>query len=170
MWLFILLLIAGIAFTLYRRYRAVKKRHQVLLAEPPKKAWIEVSLPYGVADAEKRTPGMFRSIISLLTDDNEAREAGKGQLDAMAYFEVKKGDLAPTLSYLIGCDPEKMPMVKRAIKHNFQNPSAATISDRRDGDPLFDVVEWFREQELAAAREEGDLDEEPVAETGQQAA
>lgn len=169
MWLFILLLIAGIGFSLYRRYRKAKKRHEVLLNEPPKKAWIAVSLPYGVADAEKRTPGMFRSIISLLTDDAEARESGKGQLDAMAYFEVKKGEIAPTLTYLIGCDPEKMPMVKRAIKHNFQNPSAATISDRREGDPLLDVVEWFRQQELAAARAEGELDEEPDAQTEQSA-
>jgi hypothetical protein len=170
MTLLIVLIVAGTAGWLYKRYRDAKRRHQVRLGDPAPKAWIEVSLPYGAADAEKRTPNMLRKAISFTTDDPKARETGEGQIDIIAYLHVKPGDLAPTLLYLVGCDPQKMPMLKRAIKSAFGPPNSANIADRRSGDPFMDVIEWFREQELAAENDDQERDPDLLPQSGQQAA
>lgn len=148
---FVLVLIA--AFFIWRRYRQ-QMIEQRLRDNPPERRIIEVSLPKDVKDSHQRMPRFYRKIATQVAMGSaDDRKKGMRQLDIVYLVEVPGTEAR--LRFLIYSDPDKMDMVKKAIRQIFEGMARIIELDH---DPVAQIAEQLKPPPEEVALEADDED------------
>lgn len=124
----ILIAMFGFFFIVKTYLRHAKE--QKLRAHPPKRRSIEISLPRGVNDSNKRMQKIMRKVLIAAQSDSKGRKAGEGQLEFLYMFEYPSGATMPMLRFIIQCDESKMDTVKRVVKQGYDGNASVQEVDK----------------------------------------
>jgi hypothetical protein len=128
----IVLILVG-AVLVYRKTRQDAKR-QELINNPPQRACIEVCLPYGVNNSNKRMQEFYARVRSQAESDSALRKKGLGNIQILYLAENRYEGDEVQIRWFLYCDPDRMETVKRFLRRTFDN-SLATISIPKE-DPM----------------------------------
>lgn len=139
----ILILFPIIAFLVIRTYLRLRKEKQ-LRDNYPSRRVIEITLPAGTDQARFMNASFWAKVASATTSDPKARSQGLGQIDFKYLATVDAPRSMPKVRCFIYADPERIEVVKKALKTVYEDISIIELSE----DPLAGHI-----QQLRAARE-----------------
>lgn len=156
-----LLLVALVitAILVIRNVMSERKKKELML-NPPKRAYIEVKLPYTVSDSNKRMQSFYARVRSQAEADSAMRKAGLGTIQAIFIAERPKDGTEPLIRFFLCCDPDKMDTVKSFLRRKFDLILAQIII--HDQDPMSFYFEKLKPQ--VEQIEDTNSNEEPAAE------
>lgn len=99
----------------------LQRREEHLRDNPPPRRVIEVSLPSGVMNSPPDMARFYRKVASAALGDEKARRAGRRQIDFVYLVDVQAPGGTPRLRCRIEADPDKMDMVKKALKSVYKD-------------------------------------------------
>lgn len=116
-----LVMMAVAAFALFvllpewRRRKAL----EALRVKPTNIVWIEVALPKGINNANKRMQSFSRKIAPSLGASKEDLRKGTGQLHVLTIVNRPEGHARPEMRWLLGTDEKRLRILERMISQEF---------------------------------------------------
>ena len=120
----IIVAVLAVAAWITTKYLAMRREFKLRHAPRGKKALVEILLPRDVKNANEQQARFYKMAAGLTVSDGPERLKGEGQICILIYAHRAVGKLVPTLQFLIECDADQLPRLKKAINTSFDGDAA----------------------------------------------